>query len=290
MQKNRHTTGGDTAMEDVHVWRSVGCLLGEQHGSIAKITTCFDMALVPDPAGETSFSSIDWDVLRRKVELYREMEPSIDVMGWYVTAVDISEEDVWLHEKFLGLNPASVLLVFNPQDTAHALQVYESEECMVDGQKHIRFTKGMHEIASTEVERIVVSQFSDLTVSDDVNRISTCLEAHQTDLHRAVVTLIERVMQLQKILIEMRNGIRPYNREVITAIAAFINRLPLSKNGTSCHNLSRIVDKQKDSLLTTLIAATMSGLSSLEEHTGLETMSSHHTAAAVTPDRSHRVS
>lgn len=292
MQKTTQTTGGDTAMEDVHVWRSVGCLLGEHHGSVVKIMTCFDMALVPDPAGETSFSSIDWDVLRRKVELYREMEPSIDVMGWYVTAVDISEEDVWLHKKFLGLNPASVLLVFNPQDedTAHALQVYESEECMVDGQKQIRFTKGMHEIVSTEVERIVVNQFSDLTVSDDVNRISNCLEAHQTDLHRAVVTLIERVVLLQQILIEMRNGTRPYNREVITAIAAFIHRLPLSKNGASCHNVSRIVDKQKDSLLTTLIAATMSGLSSLEEHAGLETMSSHHTAVAVTPDRSHHVS
>lgn len=285
----RRTTGGqETQTDDLDPCRSVGCLLGEQHGHVIKISTCFDMACVPDPSGETTFSSIDWDLLQRKLELYREMEPSIDVVGWYLTAAVLSDEDMWMHKKFLELNPACVLLVFNPHDadTAHALQVYESEEYVLDGQRQIRFKKGIHEIFSTEVERIVVNQFSDLSVSDDTNRTSMCLQTQQTDLHSAVVTLIERVSQLHMIVIEMRDGIRPYNADVVSAIAAFINRLPLSKKDVteSCQNVSPLVGKQKESLLTTLIAATMAGLSSLEEHVELDAVLFHHAPTAATPE------
>lgn len=74
--------------------------------------------------------------------------------------------------------------------------------------------------------------------------------------------MVERVSQLQKIVVEMRDGIRPYNAEVISAIAAFMNRLPLSNKGTEPrHTVSPLVEKQKDSLLTTLIASTLAGKS-----------------------------
>lgn len=281
----RRTTEEETQTNDMGPYRSVGCLLGEQHGHVIRISTCFDMALVPDPSGETTFSSIDWDLLQRKLELYREMEPSVDIVGWYLTAADLCEEDAWMHRKFLNVNPASVLLVFNLHnaDTAHALQIYESEEYVLDGKKQIRFTKGMHELVSNEVERIVVNQFSDLSVSEDVNRTSMCLQTQQTDLHSAVVTLIERVSQLQTIVIEMRDGIRPYNAQVVSAIAAFINRLP-KKETVPCQSVSPLVEKQKESLLTTLIASTMAGLSSLEEHAELDAVLYHHAPTAVTPE------
>lgn len=285
--------GDDTPMADAHdgsesmkPFRSVGCLLGEQHGRVVRISTCFDMPLVQDGSSDECFSSIDWDLLKRKVELYREMDQSVDVVGWYLTAMDLCTEDVWLHQKFVGLNPAAVLLVFNPcdQDTSHALRVYETEEHVVDGQKRVRFTKATHEIVSSEMERIVVNQFTDLSVSEEINGISTALKTHQTDLHSAVLTMIDRVSQLQRILISMRDGTMPYDAEVIMAISAFVNRLPLSQ-GTDmvpddCSS-QNVVEKQKDALLTTLIAATMAGLSSLEEHTELDAMSSHHASTAV---------
>lgn len=289
--------------------RAVGCLLGEQHGRGVTISTCFDMALEKPCQGDTTLkppedealcSIIDWDLLQKKVELFREMYPSIDVVGWYVTAAGVSEEDCALQTSFLDLNPASIVLVFNPCDSnvSEALRLYESEEHLVNGQKRIVFTRAHHEIVATEMEHIVVNQFTDLSTSDDVNMTSTALQSHQADVKSAVIMLIERVSELQQILIEMRDGMRPYDAEVARAIAAFVNRLPLSNDGTAlfrqeCSSDS-VIEKQKVSLLTTLLATTMSGLSSLEEHSELEMMSLHApsgtvtTGAAATPDTIRR--
>jgi len=216
----------------------------------------------------------------------REVHPGIDVVGWYMTGEDVCGNDfsIALQASFLEMNPAAVLLVchltpeknMNDIDVERALMLYETEEHMVGGQKNMVFTMATFDIVSSDMERIVMNQFRDLTTSDSRDKSISLLQSHQMGLHGAVQALIERVVQLQKILIGMKNGDIPYDAEMAMAISRFIGRIPLygsKEHGDNNRwNDSDVVAKQKESLLTALIASTMSGSASLEQHSSFDVL------------------
>ena len=216
----------------------------------------------------------------------REVHPGIDVLGWYMTGEDVCGDDssVAFQTSFLEMNPASVVLVcnltpkinMNDIDIERALMLYETEEHTVDGQQNMVFTMATFDIVSTDMERIVMNQFRDLTTSDSRDKSITLLQSHQMGLHGAVQALIERVVQLQKILIGMKNGDIPYDAEMAMAISSFIGRIPLYGSKEYSDNNRRndldVAAKQKESLLTALMASTMSGSASLEQHSSFDVL------------------
>lgn len=148
------------------VHAAIGCLLGEQHGRTVDVQSSFEMQL--DGSGA---KGIDMDLLNNRIELCasafffpciayvrmglglqdgvshrkihntntrvradREVHPGADVLGWYRTGSEVSEEDMNIHGTFLRLNASSAFLLYNPsvsgkeneEDVLSSLALYES--------------------------------------------------------------------------------------------------------------------------------------------------------------------
>ena len=259
-------------------YTAVGCLLGEQQGRVVEISNSFDLP------------SMDFDLglFQNKVDLYKEMYPTIEVVGWYVTMpkdAEPGEEHVDLHARLVATGcPSQVVMAYDPRPspvpgqtnqktTENALRFFEAEEH--SGRTVFRLAN--HELHSSDVERIVVNQFSDLLAGSDdttTNKTSAAMKNHQEYLRSAVSALIERVTRLRQVLIGIKEGRLEYDEGVVMAIAAFVDRLPLSQDGMSLARSSapseQLVEEQKDALLKMLIATTMAGLASLETHTSFD--------------------
>jgi hypothetical protein len=69
-----------------------------------------------------------------RVRADREVHPGADVLGWYRTGSEVSEEDMNIHGTFLRLNASSAFLLYNPsvsgkeneEDVLSSLALYES--------------------------------------------------------------------------------------------------------------------------------------------------------------------
>ncbi|KAI8102226.1 hypothetical protein M9435_005832 [Picochlorum sp. BPE23] len=250
------------------VHAAIGCLLGEQHGRTVDVQSSFEMQL-----DESGAKGIDMDLLNNRIELYREVHPGADVLGWYRTGSEVSEQDMNIHGTFLRLNASSAFLLYNPsvsgkeneEDVLSSLALYESQDHEVYGCKSTVFTVSKFDIVSSEMERIVVNQFSNLEASHRKARSSSMMKSHQVALHSSVQALIERVTHLQHILISMKQGKIPYDPEMAQSIAAFADRLPQLHRTMRGISDSRS-EEQKISLLTAALAATMAGAVSLERH------------------------
>jgi hypothetical protein len=252
-------------------YTAVGCLLGEQQGRVVEIVNSFDLP------------SLDFDqaMFQRKIDLFKEMYPSIDVVGWYVTMpkdAALGGEHVGLHTALAeSWCPSPVVMAYDPRPSAgpgqkateNALRLFESEERC--GQTVFRLAG--HEMHQADVERIVVNQFRDLLdVSDDqaAKKSNAVMRNHQKHLKSAVDALIERVTRLQEALVEMKEGRLEYDEGAVTAIAAFVDRLPLAADGMTLSKNSvpseHMVEEQNDVLLKSLLASTMAAMASLETH------------------------
>ena len=283
----RTPPGASTSSSSV-CYTAVGCLLGEQQGRVVEIVNSFDLPAV----------DFDWAVFETKVELYKEMYPTIEVVGWYVTMpkdAELGAEHVGLHNRLAAAEngcPSPVVMAYDPRSGSsargddgvnpanHRAKATENAVRLFEGEEHDNrtvFRLAKHEMHSTDVERIVVNQFSDLLdASDDAtaNKTSAAMKNHQEYLRSAVMALIERVTRLQRVLVGIKEGRLEYDDKVVMAIAAFVDRLPLSEDGMSLARSSRasegLVEEQKDALLKTLIASTMAGLASLETHASFD--------------------
>ena len=263
--------GVASAASSAPCYTAVGCLLGEQQGRVVEIVNSFDMPSM----------DFDWAIFQRKMDLFKEMYPNIDVVGWYVTMpkdATLGEEHSGLHRAFAETwCPSPVVMAYDPRPSAgpgqkateNALRLFESEEH--GGQTVFRLAG--HEMHQADVERIVVNQFRDLLdVSDDqaASKANAAKRNHQKHLKSAVDALIERVTRLQQALIGMKEGHLEYNEGAVTAIAAFVDRLPLAADGMSLAKSSvpseHMVEEQDDVLLKSLLSGTMAAMASLETH------------------------
>ena len=269
MEIERVGVAGEGSSVPCHT--AVGCLLGEQQGRVVEIVNSFDMLSM----------DFDWAMFQRKIDLFKEMYPNIDVVGWYVTMpkdAALGEEHFRLHKAFaVTWCPSPVVMAYDPRPSAgagqkateNALRLFDSEEH--NGQTVFRVAR--HEMHQADVERIVVNQFRDLMdASDDpaANKANAVMKNHQNYLKSAVDALIERVTRLQQALIGIKEGRLEYDEGAVTAIAAFVDRLPLAADGISLAKSDvpseRMVEEQKDVLLKSLLAGTMAAMASLETH------------------------
>jgi COP9 signalosome complex subunit 6 len=60
------------------VVQSVGALMGVQQGRIIQLNNSFEIPLTKD--------GIDKEFIVKKLELYKQVFPELDFMGWYTTA------------------------------------------------------------------------------------------------------------------------------------------------------------------------------------------------------------
>jgi COP9 signalosome complex subunit 6 len=100
-----------TLLDAVGGIRVVGLLLGEQNGRT--IDVCHSVEL-PVHRGDDGRAVIDANFMTMRVEQYKTIFPSYDVVGWYTTGASVDDDDLRLHlDVFSALNESPFLLVMD---------------------------------------------------------------------------------------------------------------------------------------------------------------------------------
>eukprot|EP00890_Picochlorum_soloecismus_P001364 jgi/Picsp_1/2228/NSC_05692-R1_cop9 signalosome complex subunit 6a len=244
------------------VVRVIGCLLGEQKGRILDVRNSFDLVVL-----EGSDESVDFDMLHKKLEQYRQVHPGMDFLGWYATGSDLQDVDVEIHSKMLEINGTSIFMLYNPVRPEgmndDSLWLFESERHTQGGNKSTVFTRSKFEFVSSEMENVVANHLSNVSLSDDDTTVVDQLKNHHTNLKGAVESLIERVKQMHSILLGMKQGNIGFDPVVVRLIAEFADKLPAADQVAL---FSREQEQaQKDSTLNTLLAVIVAGSASSEK-------------------------
>lgn len=226
--------------------RVVGLLLGTQTGR--NVDICHSIEL-PAQAGDDGRLQLDTTFLELRVEQYKQIFPKYDVVGWYSTGPDASEDDLRLHAQVSHLNESPVFLLMNIEACMSslagrlstggeaagpggaesvspgvgAITMYQAETHLASGGPRTLLVPVAHRFASADSERIAVDHVSRHAVPGGADGSAT---QHLSTLRRSVQMLNARVDVLLRFLAATQKGEVPIDHPLLRRVAAVTARLP----------------------------------------------------------------
>lgn len=242
-------------------FRVLGCLLGVQVGRTVDVSNSFEL-LYKNIDGRPSF---DEAFLVKRLQQYKQVYPTLDIVGWYATGADVQASDLETHQRITELNESPVLLLLDvtPQPNTRELPVrlFESESRIKDGVTGVEFVQAEFKVETEEAERIGVNQVAKILPSGKSSG-SDQLVSHYQSMHAAVKILVSRISLLHSIVERMEAGEIPFDHKLARDTTALLRRLPVmdtpqfhTDNATEC----------SDTMLTIYMAAITKGLSTAHD-------------------------
>ncbi|KAI8897742.1 maintenance of mitochondrial structure and function-domain-containing protein [Globomyces pollinis-pini] len=197
----------------------IGSLMGIQNGRDIEIMNSFELPL-------TQTNDINIAYFIEKQEQYKQVFPTLDVLGWYGVGSAPSQHELKLHQQFFEVNESPLFLQFDAtqavsKDLELPIGIYES---FVDTQtSQIEFTKMSYKIVSEEAERIAVEHVAhSSTSSEKTNK----LVSHLNGQYNAIKMLYSRILLLTQYMKDVQEGILPRDHDTIRKISSLCGRLP----------------------------------------------------------------
>ncbi|KAI0757290.1 COP9 signalosome subunit 6 [Daedaleopsis nitida] len=206
----------------------IGALLGTQTGRDVEIVNTFELAMEDDNV------TVDQGFLVTRKELYKQVFPSLEFIGWYTVAERPTARHIALHEQFTAYSSTPLLLVMQPSTVFAAasdasgqslpLKAYEPTIEMRDRKSRSVFIEATYTVETGEAERIAV----DWTAKGGSG--GTSLESHLQTQRAAVKMLHDRIMLLVKYVTDVIAGSAKKDHATLRALSALIASLPASEN------------------------------------------------------------
>jgi COP9 signalosome complex subunit 6 len=95
--------------EQVPIPRIFGALLGTQSGRHVEIRNSFEFAV----SGPASDPVVERELLDTRLDLFREVFPQYELLGWYSTGSVIGSEDRLVHSQIIPLNESPLVLLLD---------------------------------------------------------------------------------------------------------------------------------------------------------------------------------
>lgn len=203
--------------------RVIGALLGEQSGRRVEVFNSFELTYTL----LDGVVVIDTVYLTNKLEQFKQVFKTYDLLGWYSTGTEPALRDLLTHKSLLELNEAPLYMMMdtsiNPSHKDLPVTFYESEYHVVKGEPTMMFSKSEYKIETTESERISVDHIAKIGgAGGDASALST----HITGLHSAVKMLSSRLVVVRDFLVATKAGKVPKDHQILRAVASLANRLP----------------------------------------------------------------
>ncbi|WVR09181.1 hypothetical protein IAU60_006243 [Kwoniella sp. DSM 27419] len=220
----------------------LGALLGTQHGREVSIVNSFDLIYaqqdsdvhmeeggVPTQASASGLR-VNNDFLERRKEQFKEVFPTLDVVGWYSIGQHPSADDVALHAQFAENIDTPILLLFNPTpppgSQALPIKVYEAA---LEGGKgedgDAQFVAVDYAIETGEAERIAVDGVSRGGMGSEGEEGT--IVANLTTQRNAIRMLHDRVAILLQYIAAVSNKTAPVDHAVLRQITTLVATLPI---------------------------------------------------------------
>jgi len=227
----------------------IGCLMGMTKGRDVEIFNSFELVYeLKDGKVE-----IDQEFLTAKKEQFAQPFPNYDVLGWYVTAPELTSADLEINEQFRDLIDSPLVLVLDPLKAVPTakripIDIYEAEIRLVDNKPQSFFAKLAFKIETGESERIAVDHIARVRPSAEGDSV---LASHLEGMQNAIQMLSFRVKNIQRFLDATIKGEIPKDHAILRQISALANMLPAIDSGEF---QKEFVSEYNEVLLTTYLA------------------------------------
>lgn len=145
-----------------------GVLLGTQQGRDIEIQNSFEIRLDP-PSSTTSAPTINHAFLKSRQAQYKQVFPTLDLLGWYTIGEIPTPQDLEIHKQLLAYNETPLLVQLHQTVSSFEdagvngelpIRVYESVVELVQGETTNFFVPAGYKIETGEAERIAVDHAS----------------------------------------------------------------------------------------------------------------------------------
>ncbi|CAD6564077.1 MAG: hypothetical protein TREMPRED_003183, partial [Tremellales sp. Tagirdzhanova-0007] len=216
-----------------------GALLGNQTNREVSIVNSFELILeninesedvTMSESSETRKITLDVEFLLTRREQFRQVFPTLDVIGWYSIGETPSAEDVSLHEQFAISLDTPIFLLFNPTPSPGSqnlpLKVYEA--ILVEGgektEVKAKFVELEYEIETGEAERIAVDGISRGAMEGGAE--DNPIVGNLRTQRNAIRMLRERIGVLLQYVTAVVDRKSPINHDILRQISALLAMLP----------------------------------------------------------------
>ncbi|KAJ9476515.1 putative 26S proteasome regulatory subunit RPN8 (putative) [Pseudozyma hubeiensis] len=248
-----------------------GVLLGTQQGRDIEIQNSFEIRL--DPTTSTSSApTINHAFLKSRQAQYKQVFPTLDLLGWYTIGDVPTPQDLEVHKQLLAYNETPLLVQLHQTvssfDNAEAngelpIRVYESVVELVRGETTQFFVPAGYKIETGEAERIAVDHASKAGAESGGDHQSTMLAGMQAQ-HSAISKLNDRIRQVLAYLQAVKGGGAPWDHQALRQIQTVVANLPQTALPELQEELLR---EHNDVLLTNYLSVLTESLHTMNELT-----------------------
>jgi len=213
----------------------LGGLLGTQNGRDVDIVNTFELAIVngnEDATMSDDEVKIDVSFLQERRDQYKQVFPSLDLIGWYTVSPQPTPLHIAIHNQFTTYTPTPLLLVLSPTSAtsdasdqqALPIKAYEPSIEIRDRKSRSVFVEVAFKVETGEAERIAV----DFTARGGEG--GTSLTSHLATQRAAIKMLHERIVALVGYVASVIAGTSPKDYPTLRALNALVASLPASEN------------------------------------------------------------
>ncbi|EJD04393.1 uncharacterized protein FOMMEDRAFT_107067 [Fomitiporia mediterranea MF3/22] len=236
----------------------IGALLGTQNGREVEIVNTFELAM-----DDESSLRVDHGFLVSRRDQYKQVFPSLELIGWYTVAQEAAAQHIALHEQFVEYTSTPILLILQPTsetgpEGGHSLPIkaYEPTVEIRDRVTRNVFVEASFNVQTGEAERIAV----DWTAKGGEG--GTSLESHLQTQRAAVKMLHDRIQLLIQYVAGVVAGTIKVDHTALRSLSALIASLPASEHP----NFREEFDKEyEDVQLTAFLSALTSSANALND-------------------------
>lgn len=295
--------------------RVIGLLLGTQRGRIVEVCHSFELTAKRDEHGSVQ---VDAEFMQSRIEQYRQIFAQYTVVGWYSTGIEVSSDDLRLHEEvFTLLNETPILLLMNPSQQARGgdtsasantisndenamrperadasaltpthtsagmLSTYQMELKVVEDKPKRVLVRVAHRYASEDSERIAIDHVMRHAVPGGGDGTSSTA-LHLASLRSSIKMLHTRLRLITKFLEATLKGDIPVDHQLLRQVSGVCARLP----ALDCVEFSHaFADEKNDSLVVSYLGGVTKTLCSLSETLDMFNRFNVRTANAGPPRR-----
>ncbi|GJJ09599.1 hypothetical protein Clacol_003822 [Clathrus columnatus] len=202
----------------------IGALLGTQNGREVEIVNSFDLAVEET----TEIPIVDDAFLVSRTQQYKQVFPSLELIGWYTVAPEPTILHIALHEQLSNFTATPILLLLQPptKDTRESpalpFKAYEPTIEIKDRKSRSVFVEASYVIETGEAERIAV----DWTARGGEGG-STLLSNLQTQ-RAAIKMLYDRIQILVSYVASVIAGKANVDHTALRSLSALLSSLPAS--------------------------------------------------------------
>jgi len=240
--------------------RVVGVLLGSVSRGTVEVTNSYAVPFEEDQKNP-SIWFLDHNYHENMWAMFRKVNASEKVIGWYSSGPKIKPADLDIHEMFKRYcpNPVFVIIDAVPQEIGIPTKAYVSiEEVTEDGQTANRFHHIPSIIGAMEAEEVGVEHL--LRDIKDTN-IST-LATRINDKILALKGLISRLEEMHQYLCDVEKSVMPMNHTIINQIQEIFNLMP---NFNNPELIKSFMVKTNDMMLVVYLAALIRSVTALHD-------------------------